>query len=116
MTPAAMNLLVELRAAGMEVSPSHLPGKVHVQPLSALTAEHRQAILTHKPAILAALDLEQRILAMAGRWQYTDDDLTHALTEALDHPAWWLACVEADEQHHDGCARAGVPSASGGLQ
>jgi hypothetical protein len=92
----------------MEVAPSDLPGKVHVQPLSALTPARRQAILTLKSELLAVLDLEQRIRDMGTRWNYSPDDLADALASAAADPAGWLMAVVADEELTAKCKRAGL--------
>lgn len=42
-------------------------------------------------------DLEQRIRAMAARWQYTDEELNAALNGAKSDPDGWRAVVKADE-------------------
>lgn len=105
MTPAAVALLAELRAAGLHLEPS-AGDKVHVRPLELLTPERRQAILSNKPALRAVLTLEQRIRSMADRWQYTDADLAEALEGAAADPAGWLAAVQDDEELTAKCLRA----------
>ncbi len=108
MTPAAMSLLADLRTAGMELAPRP-DGRLNVKPRELLTPQRRQAILEHKPALLAALVLEQRIQQMAARWSYDADDLTEALAGARTNPAGWLAAVEQDEQLHVSSHPAGRP-------
>jgi hypothetical protein len=53
-------------------------------------------------------DLERRLLAMAARWEYTADDLAHALEDARQNPTKWLACCSADEALANKLGRAGM--------
>jgi hypothetical protein len=112
MTPAAMSLLADLRSAGMELAPQP-DGRLNVKPRELLTPERRQAILTHKTALLAALALEQRIREMGTRWGYDADDLAQALAGACENPAGWLAAAEQDEQMHELSLQAGRNGVSG---
>lgn len=97
MTPAAMSVLAELRAAGLRLEAVD-PDGVHVRPLGLLTPERRRLIVANKPAIRAALDLERRIRAMAARWEYAPEELEWALEDAQRNPAGWLNCCAADEE------------------
>lgn len=90
-------LLAEIQAAGLHLT-LRPGGKVNAAPIERLTPELRERIVTHKPALLAALDLERRIRAMATRWQYTPADLTEVLELARQNPAKWLAAVALDER------------------
>lgn len=107
MTPALLSLLRDLRAAGLELEPRGHQD-IHVQPRTALTPERRQLILMHKAELLATLDLEARIRAMAARWQYSPDDLAEAFTAASTDPAGWLVAVDQDEKFHRNACRAGM--------
>lgn len=44
-------------------------------------------------------DLEQRIRAMASRWQYSDNELADVIDRARVDPALWLRAVARDESH-----------------
>jgi hypothetical protein len=102
-----MTLLANLRAEGLHLE-ARGAGKLHVQPREALTPARRQAILAHKPALLAALGLEARIRAMAVRWDYAPAELVWALNAAAAEPAVWLDCVVADEESAAKQKRAGL--------
>jgi len=112
MTPAAMSLLADLRLAGMELT-SRPDGRLNVKPRELLTPERRQAILVHKPALVAALALERRLREMAARWGYHADDLTEALAGVRTNPVGWLAAVEYDEELHASSRPAARPGDEG---
>lgn len=97
-----MSILAELRGAGLHLEAKD-GGTVHVRPQELLTPAHRRAILSHKPDILAASDLERRIQAMALRWHYTADELAEALECSRGSPAAWLLAVKVDEERADLC-------------
>jgi hypothetical protein len=99
---AALALLERLQAAGFWLQPDLAAGRIVISPASALTEELRAQILEHKTALLRALtplppDLEQRIRAMAARWEYSNDDLVDVLQRARLDPASWTLAVEFDE-------------------
>lgn len=96
MTPAAVTLLQELRAAGLELE-SVGTGALGIKPKVALTPDRRRAVLEHKPELLAVLNLEHRVKAMAARWHYDSDELADALKRAHADPAGWLLAVVMDE-------------------
>ena len=73
-----------------------------------LTPERRQVIVSHKLAILAALDLERRIRAMASRWHYAPDEVVDALEAARANPAGWLSAVTQDAERAALFERAGM--------
>jgi hypothetical protein len=91
----AFGLLLDLRAAGLYLKPA---GKrIRVAPANRVTPEVRLRILKHKQELLAALDLECRIRAMAQRWQCTDNTLGVVLERARRNPAGWARAVALDE-------------------
>lgn len=92
-----MFLLRRLRDAGLSLEAGS-SSTLRVRPRALLTPEHRQAILSEKQSILAALNLEQRINAMAARWRYAPEELNEALTQAGANPEAWLRAVEDDEK------------------
>jgi len=115
----ALELLAELRRQGLRLTPD---GDQHLRiaPPEKLTPALRQRIVAAKPGLIAALRMQaglaRRVRAMAARWSYSDDDLAYALGDALDHPASWFACCEADELHHELAARAGLSPVSKSIQ
>lgn len=59
-----------------------------------------------KPEIIAALSalpagLEQRIRAMAQRWQYSPEELADVLERAQRDPAGWMRAIELDERREE---------------
>jgi hypothetical protein len=56
----------------------------------------------------ATADLRARIRAMAGRWQYSADELDYALADAKVKPEAWRDIVEVDEQRHVVEKRMGI--------
>lgn len=59
-----------------------------------------------KPDIIAELtrlsaSLEQRIRAMAHRWQYSAEELADVLSRARRDPASWVRAVTLDERHEE---------------
>lgn len=99
--------LAEIQAAGLSVE-SPEAGRVRIAPRERLTPELRARIVACKPALLAALELERRIRAMAARWKYTADDLAYALEDARLRPDAWLACCQWDEALAANLERGGV--------
>lgn len=102
-----LRLLANLQTAGLVLSPG-AAGRLRVTPADKVTPELRARILARKPALLAALDLQRRIRAMAQRWAYDADDLAYALESARENPAGWLACVVDDERRTDGSRDCGL--------
>lgn len=53
-------------------------------------------------------DLEQRICAMAQRWQYSAAELTDVLTRARIDPAYWAVRVIEDERREQDFRERGL--------
>lgn len=73
----------------VEAGLSDIPGVIRYNPDQGATC---LAWAVHIPA-----DLEARILAMAKRWHYSDDDLATVMTAAHLDPAGWWRVVADDE-------------------
>jgi hypothetical protein len=100
---AALALLHRLKASGFRLQPDLASGRIVVSPASQLTDELRALIREHKAALLGALaalppELEQRIRAMAVRWEYSDADLVDVLERARRDPGGWMRVVALDEE------------------
>ena len=114
MTVPTVALLKELRTAGLRLAPVD-GGRLHVTPRGRLTSDLRARILDSKPALLAALEaeahlaanLEQRVRAMAARWNYAPEELAEVLEAGRRNPAGILMTLEDDERRADLAARIG---------
>lgn len=92
-----------------------------VTPAGTLKATGEQAVIDRwvpilkasKPDIIAELmrlpaSLEQRIRAMAHRWQYSPEELADVFDRARRDPAGWSRAVSLDERREDEFRQRGL--------
>lgn len=94
------SLLADLQRLGLRIRAQG--DALIVEPRAALTDELRSLIRANKPQLLEALaplpaDLDNRIRAMALRWQYSNAELSDVLMRARLDPAYRTVRVAEDE-------------------